>query len=218
MTTAPKMKTLLDGVVFGESPRWHGDRLWLADWGAKEIVAVDLDGNSEVMARVNFPSFPMSIDWLPDGRLLIVSARDGLLWRRETDGSLVTHADLSGLAEKGHPWNEIVVDGRGNAYLNNAGFEFPGGKFATGIIGLLNSDGLVILLDFSKTDPEGKGETVAIPFGSHHATCPVRALKKWLEDARVESGPLFRAVGRHGRVSEQAPFPALFGICNKSNY
>jgi integrase len=66
-----------------------------------------------------------------------------------------------------------------------------------------NSDGLVILLDFSKTDPEGKGETVAIPFGSHHATCPVRALKKWLEDARVESGPLYRAVDRHGRVSEQ---------------
>jgi integrase len=66
-----------------------------------------------------------------------------------------------------------------------------------------NSDGLVILLDFSKTDPEGKGETVAIPFGSHHVTCPVRALQKWLEDSGVESGPLFRAVDRHGRVSEQ---------------
>jgi integrase len=66
-----------------------------------------------------------------------------------------------------------------------------------------NSDGLVVLLDLSKTDPEGKGETVAIPFGSHHATCPVRALKKWLEDARVQSGPLFRAVDRHGRVSDE---------------
>jgi len=64
-----------------------------------------------------------------------------------------------------------------------------------------NSDGLVVLLDFSKTDPEGKGERVAIPFGSHHATCPVRALKKWLADARFESGPLLRAVNRHGRVS-----------------
>ncbi len=48
---------------------------------------------------------------------------------------------MSGLAEKGHPWNEIVVDGRGNAYLNNEGFEFPGGKFAPGIIALLAPDG-----------------------------------------------------------------------------
>jgi sugar lactone lactonase YvrE len=54
---------------------------------------------------------------------------------------LVTHADLSGLAEKGHPWNEIVVDGRGNAYLNNEGFEFPGAKFAPGTIALLTPEG-----------------------------------------------------------------------------
>jgi len=135
------MKTLLAGLSFGESPRWHGDRLWIADWGAQEIVAVDLEGKSEVMVRVRFPSFPMCIDWLPDGRLLVVSARDGLLLRREPGGSLVTHADLSGLAEKGHPWNEIVVDGRGNAYLNNTGFEFPGGKFAPGTIALLTADG-----------------------------------------------------------------------------
>ena len=135
------MKTLLVGLVFGESPRWHHDRLWLADWGAQEVVAVDLDGNSEVIARVRFPSFPMCIDWLPDGRLLVVSARDGLLLRREPDGSLVTHADLNGLAEKGHPWNEVVVDGRGNVYINNVGFEFPGGQFAPGTIALLTPDG-----------------------------------------------------------------------------
>jgi sugar lactone lactonase YvrE len=141
MTTMLKVKTLLAGLAFGESPRWHGDRLWLADWGTQEIVAVDLGGNSEVMFRVRFPSFPMSIDWLPDGHLLVVSARDGLLMRRQPDGSLVTHTDLSGLAEKGHPWNEIVVDGRSNVYLNNAGFEFPGGKFAPGSIALLAPDG-----------------------------------------------------------------------------
>jgi sugar lactone lactonase YvrE len=91
------------GIAFGESPRWHEDRLWFADWGAKEIIAVNLVGKSEVMVRVGFPSFPMCMDWMPDGRLLIISARDGLLLRREPDGSLVTHADLSGLAQKGHP-------------------------------------------------------------------------------------------------------------------
>jgi sugar lactone lactonase YvrE len=138
----PELHTLMTGIAFGESPRWGNDeRLWFSDWGAQEVVAVDLEGNSEVMLRVDFPSFPMCIDWLPDGRLLIVSARDGLLLLREPDGSLVTHADLSGLSERGHPWNEIVVDGRGNAYINNQGFEFPGGEFAPGTIALLTPDG-----------------------------------------------------------------------------
>jgi sugar lactone lactonase YvrE len=137
----PQPQTLMTGIAFGESPRWHDGRLWLADWGAQEILAVDLDGSSEVVVRVDFPAFPMCIDWLPDGRLLIVSPRDGRLLRREDDGSLVTHADLGALAGDGHPWNEIVVDGRGNIYINNAGFDFPGADFAPGTIALLTPDG-----------------------------------------------------------------------------
>jgi sugar lactone lactonase YvrE len=128
---------LLDGLSFGESLRWHQDRLWLADWGAQEVVAVDGEGRPEVMARVDFPAFPMCIEWLPDGRLLIVAARDGRLLCQEPDGSLVTYADLSGVSDRGNPWNEIVVDGRGNAYLNNQGFDFPGGEFAPGTIALI---------------------------------------------------------------------------------
>jgi sugar lactone lactonase YvrE len=138
-----EVEQLLDGLSFGESLRWHRDRLWLADWGAQEVLAVDRLGRPEVMARVDFPAFPMCIDWLPDGRLLIVAARDGRLLRQEPDGSLVPHADLSSLAEPGYPWNEIVVDGRGNAYLNSQGFDFPGGQFAPGMIVLLKPDGSV---------------------------------------------------------------------------
>jgi sugar lactone lactonase YvrE len=132
-----ELQSLMTGLIFPESPRWHDDRLWLADWGAQEIVAVDLQGESEIMARV--PSAPFSLDWLPDGRLLIVSGSDGLLLRREQDGSLVTHADLTSLAN--HPWNEIVVDGRGNAYVNYIGFDFPEGEFAPGILVLVTPDG-----------------------------------------------------------------------------
>jgi len=99
----------------GESPRWHEDRLWLSDWGAQEILAVDLAGRSEVVVRVPF-ALPFCIDWLSDGRLLIVSGREGLLMRREHDGSLVTHADLRDLSSE--VWNEIVVDGRGDVYVN----------------------------------------------------------------------------------------------------
>ena len=133
----PELQTLMTGIVFGESPRWHDDRLWFSDWGTQEVIAVDLEGKSEAVVRV--PSSPFCIDWLPDGRLLIVWARDGLLLRRKPDGTLVNHADLSTLSE--HPWNDIVVDGRGNAYIGNTGFDFPNGEFAPGILALVSPEG-----------------------------------------------------------------------------
>src|SRR5947209_2748392 len=113
MKKTPGLQILMTGIAFGESPRWHDDRLWFSDWGAQEVIAVNLEGKSEVIVRVQFPSVPMCIDFLPDGRLLVVSTHDQLLLRKELDGSLVTYADLTGLPD--HPWNEIVVDGRGNA-------------------------------------------------------------------------------------------------------
>ena len=125
---------LLSGVVFGESPRWHDGRLWFSDWGAREVVTVDLAGSRYVVQRMS--TFPFSLDWLPDGRLLIVSSE---LQRQEPDGSLVTHADLSHLAAG---WNEIVVDGRGNAYLNQVGFDLMSGAEPTsGTIALATPDG-----------------------------------------------------------------------------
>jgi sugar lactone lactonase YvrE len=127
-------RILLSGVVFGESPRWHDGRLWFADWGAREVVAVDLSGQHNVFHRMS--SFPFSLDWLPDGRLLIVSSE---LQRAEPDGSLVTHAGLSHLAAA---WNEIVVDGRGNAYVNEAGFDLMAGAApSSGTIALATPDG-----------------------------------------------------------------------------
>jgi sugar lactone lactonase YvrE len=128
-------KVLLDGLVIGESPRWHDDRLWFAHWGTSEIVAVDLDANREVVAQG--PSgLGWSIDWLPDGRLLVTGEE---LIRREPDGSFVPHTDLSGVAD--HRWNEIVVDGRGNIYVNGMGFRFGQEEFRPGIIALVTPDG-----------------------------------------------------------------------------
>jgi sugar lactone lactonase YvrE len=138
---AREVQTLLTGLAFGESPRWHEKRLWFSNWGMQEVVAVGLEGRSEVMVRVP-TTIPFSIDWLPDGRLLVVSGSEGLLLRRESDGRLVTHADLRGLSEKS--WNEIVVDGRGNTYVNGAGFNLMAGeKFAPGIIALVARDGSI---------------------------------------------------------------------------
>jgi sugar lactone lactonase YvrE len=83
----------------------------------------------------------LCVDWLPDGRLLGVSAREGLLLRRESDGSLVTHGDLTGVSDP-PPGNELVVDGRGNAYVNGGGFDLMAGEeFAPGIVALVSPDG-----------------------------------------------------------------------------
>src|SRR5262249_38968826 len=129
---------LTTGLMLGESPRWHEGRLWLGHWGTGEIVAVDRDGGREVMARSPVP-IPFSFDWLPDGPLVLVAGRE--LLRQEAGGSFVRHADLSSLA-KG--WNEIVVDGRGHAYVNGSDFDFlGGGPFVPGVIAMVTPDGRV---------------------------------------------------------------------------
>jgi sugar lactone lactonase YvrE len=133
-------RVLISGLDFGESPRWHDGRLWVADWGTQEIIAADSNGNREVMLRRKLPSFqPICMDWQPDGRMLIVSSMESLLLRREPDGSLQTFARLS--QPSGLGWNEIVVDGRGNTYVNGGGSFTPGDQSALGIISLVTPDG-----------------------------------------------------------------------------
>lgn len=136
-----KARLITEGLAFGESPRWHDVRLWVCNWGTGEIIAIDADGNREIMLTV--PAvLPYSIDWLPDGRLLVISGREGLLLRQEADGRLVTHADLRGLSKS--PWNEIVLDGRGNIYVNGGGpAPAPGEHFGPGTIALITPDGAI---------------------------------------------------------------------------
>jgi sugar lactone lactonase YvrE len=135
-SSTAEVKILMSGLMFGESPRWRDGRFWVSDWAAHEIIAIDPDGQHEVVVRE--PSFPLCMDFLPDGRMVVMAGRRVL--RREPDGAVVVHADLSNLSELG--WNEIVADGRGNAYVNNVGFDMMAGKpFAPGIIALVAPDG-----------------------------------------------------------------------------
>jgi len=148
--------TLLAGeIALGESPRWHDGRIWLSDWAAQEILAVDLDGKREVMARVQ--SFPFCFDRLPDGTLVVVSGAQQALLRQEPDGSLTTYADLSTVPDG--RWNDIVVDGRGNAYVNEIGFDFPGGEFAPGLVALVTPDGDVRTVAGDVAFPNGMAVT-----------------------------------------------------------
>ena len=134
VATAPKV--MMEGIGLGESPRWHEGRLWFSDWVAHQVIALDPGGGHEVMAEVD--AFPFSIDWLPDGPMLVTAGQE--LLRMEPDGSLVTHRDLRELSDYG--WNEIVVDGRGNAYINNVGFDLMGGEEPKpGMIAVVTPDG-----------------------------------------------------------------------------
>jgi sugar lactone lactonase YvrE len=145
-------RVILDGRAFVESPRWHDGRLWFADWGTNEVIAVDADGGSEVVAS-GPGGFGWTIDWLPDGRLLLTGR--GLL-RREPDGSLVAHTDLAAIADN---WNEVVVDGRGNVYVNG-GISFePVEGTPPGVIALVRPDGAVTQVADGLAFPNGMAIT-----------------------------------------------------------
>ena len=119
--------TLIDGLSFTECPRWRDGRLYLSDFYTHRVLAVALDGSAETIAEI--PNQPSGLGFMPDGALLIVSMRDRKLLRRNTDGTLVEHADLFALA----PWhlNDMVVDGDGRAWVGNFGFDLMSGAPAT---------------------------------------------------------------------------------------
>ena len=135
-------ETLVTGLRIGECARWHDGRLWFANWGEAEVRSADLGGETRVEVEVPTAGIPISIDWLADGRLLIVCGPEGRVLRREPDGSLTAHAELTAISE--HAWNEIVVDGRDGVYVNTINFDMMGGgEFAPGLIALITPDGEV---------------------------------------------------------------------------
>lgn len=83
------------------------------------------------------------------------------------------------------------------------------GAFRPGEISGLNVDDIEIVtegakvrLARSKTDQLGKGACVGIPYGQHPETCPVSALRRWMEAAGIDGGPLFRSIDRHGNIHD----------------
>ncbi len=112
------------GHAFLEAPRWRDERIWFSDFYAAVVYSAREDG-ADLRVEAEVPQQPSGLGWLPDGRLLIVSMRDRKVMRREPDGTLVVHADLTSYAT-GH-LNDMSVDADGRAYVGNFGFDLMGG-------------------------------------------------------------------------------------------
>jgi sugar lactone lactonase YvrE len=163
-----QFKVFLEGLAFGEGPRWHDGKLYLSDMHAHQVLRVDLNGRKTVVAEV--AAWPSGLGWLPDGRLLIVSMTDRKLLRLDPDG-LKTHADLSKLAS--FHCNDMVTDTKGRSYVGNFGYDLlnKAPKKPAELV-LVNSDGSARVaaedLDFPNgtvITPDGKTLVVGESMG-----------------------------------------------------
>jgi sugar lactone lactonase YvrE len=118
-----KLEPFLTGLCFGEGPRWHDGKLWFSDFYVHQVRAADESGKAETIVEV--PGRPSGLGWRPDGTLLIVSMTDRRLMRF-SDGKLAVEAELKALAQ-GY-CNDMVVDGKGRAYVGNFGYDRHAGE------------------------------------------------------------------------------------------
>src|SRR3954447_18560409 len=133
--------TVLDGLSFLECPRWQEGRIWVSDFYTHQVLSAHEDG-SDLRQEAAVPGQPSGLGWLPDGRLLVISQHDNRLLRRETDGTLVTHGDLSHHVT-GEP-NDMVVDDQGRAFVGNFGFDLmAGAPVAPTVLLRVDPDGTV---------------------------------------------------------------------------
>ena len=118
-----KTSTLMEGLTFGEGPRWHEGKFYFSDFYSHKVFSLDMDGNYELVVEVQ--GQPSGLGWMPDGTMLIVSMKDRKLLGFHNN-KLSEVADLSDLA--GFHCNDMVVDNKGNAYVGNFGFNTYSGE------------------------------------------------------------------------------------------
>lgn len=145
-----KTEIFLDGLVFPESPRWHDNKLWFSDMDARKVMTIDMNGKTDLIVKM--PTFPSGLGWLPDGRLLIVSMQNKILFRLDSNG-LVEVADLSDLAT--HWCNDMCVDKQGRAYIGNFGYDYLKDPFVPAEIVLVMPDGTARIVADNMAFPNG---------------------------------------------------------------
>ena len=154
----PGLPVLVNGLDFGEGPRWHDGRLWFSDFFQHTVSSVGADGVRRVELEID--DFPSGLGWLLDGRLLVVAMESRRVLRLEPDGTVVTHADLSGVATG--RCNDMVVAEDGTAYVGNFGFEL-GTPMRTAVLARVQPSGEVDVVADGLEFPNG---TVITPDGT----------------------------------------------------
>lgn len=131
-SAAPTPTTLATGLVYPESPRWFGGKLWLVDLHAHRVVTVDLEGRVATVAEID--DRPSALGFLADGTPLVASARKRLILRLDGERQGV-YADLNGV--RGEYFNDMVVDGEGRLYIANRFLPVPGERPKTSPEGIV---------------------------------------------------------------------------------
>ncbi len=179
---------LLDGLDFGEGPRWRDGQLWYSDFFQHRVYTVTADGRRETVLDLGDEQ-PSGLGWLPDGDLLIV----GMLGRRilRYDGTGVrVHAELGHIATS--HCNDMVVDHQGNAYVGNFGFDYGAGQASVGAaLALVRPDGstLAVAEDLQFPNgavitPDGTTLVVGETFGSRYTAFTI-GVDGTLSDRRI---------------------------------
>ena len=146
----------LDELVIGESSRWHQGKLWLANWGTQEVITVNTPGTKEVICKVP-TTIPYSIDWIDNRLLIICGSERQLLIKDPSQDSLSLYANLQNYST---PFNEIVVDGKNNIYVNNVGFDLVAGeKPKNGFVVLITPEGKISKVGDDLLFPNGMAIT-----------------------------------------------------------
>ncbi len=128
---------LVDGVDFGEGPRWRDGTLWYSDFYQQRVYRVTLEGERSTVVELD--DRPSGLGWLPSGDLLIVAMTSRRVLRFD-GATLSEHADISALTV--NKCNDMVVDSVGNAYVGHFGFDLEAGaEFAAASLILVRPDG-----------------------------------------------------------------------------
>lgn len=145
--------TVLGARSFLEGARWHDGRVWVADCYAHEVVSVGADGADPRVEAV-VEGQPSGLGFLPDGRLLVASMLDRRILRKEADGTLVTHADLTGPAVG--EINDMAVDPQGRCWVGCFGFDLTnGGAYAPAPLIRVDTDGSATVVAEGMAFPNG---------------------------------------------------------------
>ena len=153
MSPSP-FEVLQDGLLFPEAPRWHDERLWFSEKRAGRVIGLHADGTTDFAIAID--GEPGGIGWRPDGSMLVVSMQHRAILRVAPDRSVSRAADLSTLTR--YRCNDMVVDGSGNAFVGDFGYDMAAGDEP--------APGVLILVPSSGSEPRVVADDMHFPNGA----------------------------------------------------